>query len=410
MLNNNKKRAIIITKQISGNNGALFYSKSIYKIFEQFCDVTCIYVQTNHRVLQKINKVVDKIQCINGIIFGAYTFSYINLFNHVISLINKLLKINIKKKEIPHANNIFSDNIHRKLAKVIKKISPDIIIYNYIHTSNIIHDNENIPYIFIITHDILSKRRRILEKNNENHNLHNWSESNEARLLGNADCIIAIHDSDRKEFNTLCVNSKIITVMPSIECVQDQYSNKRNLQQIAFIATEQYFNREGIIWFIDNVLDEIIEKNRVQLVICGKICKFIEKKFTNISNHVVLKGFIDNVSHVYHQAGLAIVPLLHGTGLKIKLVEALQHGCPVVTTSIGAEGLKGLHGFAGIIADTPHEFANGIISLLHSESNDIYSRNATIYATEYFNPASALANLQRCVEEGKEKWTPRHTA
>ena len=76
---------------------------------------------------------------------------------------------------------------------------------------------------------------------------------------------------------------------------------------------------------------------------------------------------VPDVRPCYTRAALAIVPLRIGGGTRIKILEAMSMGKPVVSTSIGAEGLAVKDGTHVLIADTPAEFASAAVSLMSSE-------------------------------------------
>ncbi len=75
-------------------------------------------------------------------------------------------------------------------------------------------------------------------------------------------------------------------------------------------------------------------------------------------------GFVPNIEDFYRQTMVVVAPLLSGGGVKIKVLEALLAGRPVVATSIGAEGMGLTHGVNILIADNAHSFATAIVTLL----------------------------------------------
>ncbi len=80
---------------------------------------------------------------------------------------------------------------------------------------------------------------------------------------------------------------------------------------------------------------------------------------------VALAGFVDDLDAEYAAAAVALVPVLQGAGVKFKTVEALCHGVPVVTTSVGAEGIEGEDLYAGL-TDDPDGLATAIVDVLDS--------------------------------------------
>jgi glycosyltransferase involved in cell wall biosynthesis len=83
---------------------------------------------------------------------------------------------------------------------------------------------------------------------------------------------------------------------------------------------------------------------------------------------VTVTGTVDDVRPYLWGAAVSIVPLRVGGGTRLKIFEAMAAGCPVVSTTIGAEGLPVQHGEHLWIADTPQAFADGCSTLLENES------------------------------------------
>ena len=75
-------------------------------------------------------------------------------------------------------------------------------------------------------------------------------------------------------------------------------------------------------------------------------------------------GWVPSIRPYLEQSRICVVPLLHGAGVKGKIIESLLAGTPVATTSIGAEGLDLRDGEEAVIADTAEEFAEGLARLL----------------------------------------------
>src|SRR5205814_327193 len=66
----------------------------------------------------------------------------------------------------------------------------------------------------------------------------------------------------------------------------------------------------------------------------------------------------------YQRCGCVVVPLLEGSGTRVKILEAMSLGSPVVSTRIGAEGIEAEHGREILLADKPEEFAAAVLRLL----------------------------------------------
>jgi glycosyltransferase involved in cell wall biosynthesis len=79
--------------------------------------------------------------------------------------------------------------------------------------------------------------------------------------------------------------------------------------------------------------------------------------------HVVVTGLVASMADELAAADVVIVPLLSGSGTRLKILEAMAHGVPVVSTTIGAEGLDVAHGVQLLIADTAEAMAEAVVRL-----------------------------------------------
>ncbi len=84
-------------------------------------------------------------------------------------------------------------------------------------------------------------------------------------------------------------------------------------------------------------------------------------------SRIVLTGFVEDAVTELAGARVAVVPLLSGSGTRVKILEAWAAGTPVVSTTIGAAGLEGVNGEHFLIADDPGTFADSVSSLLASD-------------------------------------------
>ena len=75
-------------------------------------------------------------------------------------------------------------------------------------------------------------------------------------------------------------------------------------------------------------------------------------------------GFVPDLEPLYAQAAVAIVPLLEGSGSRLKALEAFARGVPVVGTTIGLSGLSVQHGVDCLMADSPQAFADAVAGVL----------------------------------------------
>ncbi|MEO5684454.1 MAG: glycosyltransferase family 4 protein [Chitinophagaceae bacterium] len=132
------------------------------------------------------------------------------------------------------------------------------------------------------------------------------------------------------------------------------------LYDVLLIASGNPYNIEGINWFLQEVYP-LLKKNNIKIAVAGNICN----KFSFEGPGIIKLGFVDDVTALYSAARCTICPLKRGSGMKIKVVESLSYGIPVVSTSKGLDGFfnKDLAGGV-LVTDQPQIFAAFIERLL----------------------------------------------
>jgi polysaccharide biosynthesis protein PslH len=124
-------------------------------------------------------------------------------------------------------------------------------------------------------------------------------------------------------------------------------------------------NVDGVLWFLREVYP-LIQRARpgVQFDIVGARPPKTITEWGRTLTGVTVAGYVKEPSHFLQQTGVMVVPLLAGGGMRVKILEALAAGLPIVTTSIGCEGIAVENGCHLLIADTPQDFARATLRLL----------------------------------------------
>jgi GT2 family glycosyltransferase/SAM-dependent methyltransferase len=119
---------------------------------------------------------------------------------------------------------------------------------------------------------------------------------------------------------------------------------------------------------------------------------------------VEVTGFVtdDELARRYASARVSVCPLRFGAGVKMKVIEAMHHGVPLVTTPIGAQGLDGLDAVCGVHADA-EAFATAVLDLLDNDSQWIaqVQRQSAFVATR-FTPDIVRKDLERAFALARE--------
>jgi glycosyltransferase involved in cell wall biosynthesis len=122
-------------------------------------------------------------------------------------------------------------------------------------------------------------------------------------------------------------------------------------------------NREALDWLVQQVLPLILEREPgARLVVVGSDPPPAHA-FPAVPAAVELRGQVEDVREPLGRYQVFVCPILSGSGVRVKLLEAFASGIPVVSTRLGAEGLASSNRELCILADTPAEFAEGVLKL-----------------------------------------------
>lgn len=146
----------------------------------------------------------------------------------------------------------------------------------------------------------------------------------------------------------------------------DANPNKRSQREVLFCGALNYPpNRRGLEWFHADIWPSIRARMpELRLRVIGYGAKPTDYMALRNDRSVNFVGEVDTVPAHYHETSLSVVPLLEGSGTRVKILEAMSLGSPVVSTRIGAEGIDGEHGRDFMLADEPEAFANAVLGVL----------------------------------------------
>ena len=143
-------------------------------------------------------------------------------------------------------------------------------------------------------------------------------------------------------------------------------------------------NADALKYFLDNMWDEIYAQIKAPFYIVGSNATDEIKALHNESKGIIFKGFVseEELKELYEKVRLVVVPLRYGAGVKGKVIEALYYNDPVITTSVGAEGIDNSYNQM-LVADEPGDFVEKCVNLYNdkealkamSKAADDYVRN-----------------------------------
>jgi glycosyltransferase involved in cell wall biosynthesis len=180
-----------------------------------------------------------------------------------------------------------------------------------------------------------------------------------------------------------------------IHCEKNKLRCKKTID-LLYLGHDNPFNIQGANWFLDSVFPNL--KPNISITFCGKMV-------SKLSNYYLMKirsygiatiDFLEDIDELYSNTMVVMVPILEGTGMKIKTVEAMAHGIPIVSTLLGIDGFPDKFENGCLTADDPIEFALNINNLLSDDDlyyTTINKQNA--YYDKYFSSAYVKNLLEK---------------
>lgn len=308
---------------------------------------------------------------------------------------------NVKKLLPPKVDLIFLENEHKldeeKNIELVNRLLNferiQICFIEYIHLSYFLRAIPDDVVSILDAHDIISERN----KSFNNFNYDNWDyempASREFKIYQLYDKVMLISRNDYAISANIIGKKNLILAPHPVKAMSKAINPTKN--KIGFIASDYLPNVDAICWFLKDIWPLILENLGLELHIFGLVCRKVPTKYQNKSN-IFLRGLVHDLSAVYSELDIAINPVRIGSGMKIKNVEALAHGVPLITTSHGASGLElGIRN-SFLVADSVKEFARLIEQLATDKKKyKILSENAVKLIKEEFSD-------ERCFKQLKE--------
>lgn len=225
----------------------------------------------------------------------------------------------------------------------------------------------------------------------------------ERRECHRFDRVIAVSEADAEVLRSKYGLTKVGSVPTGVdvEYFKAPAPRARNAREVLFVGSMDWLpNEDGIRWFAENTFRLIRSRiPQVTLTIVGRAPSEALRKFADRAKGMELTGTVPDVRPYLARATVCVVPLRIGGGTRIKIYEAMAAGLPVVSTTIGAEGLPVRHGEQLLIADTPEEQAESIVRLItNPEDAARFAANALRFVREHGSwNAVAAAFLAQCL-------------
>lgn len=345
--------------------------------------------------------------------------------NKIFSLFYALFfSLVLGKKSLQEAF-MFSPTLKKNIHSKIGSLNPDVVIFDTIRMAQFGVPESFKGKVIVYYEDLFSLRySRMLKVLDENPNvkinalgnfsknipfglgkliefnfIQKWLLNREMRLVEKRELFVAnkikngiLLNSDEK--NHLLKKNNLIKISiakPLLKQTKIQPKfNRTTIKNNNFVfigSLNLPHNEAGLLAFFKNIMPLMAKKwPDFKLDIVGKYAGHqLINEVERWPNHIRMHGFVSDLSSMLEECCGMIVPLTFGSGVKLKTLEALSYGVPIVSTSVGVEGIDISNGKNCFVSDDWAEFMTAMLSLKNSEVNTTMSIEAYDFFYKNYN-------------------------
>jgi sugar transferase (PEP-CTERM/EpsH1 system associated) len=262
--------------------------------------------------------------------------------------------------------------VRRSLRALLKQETYDVILCDFAIAAGVIPWDSPTPTV-LFTHNVEATiwRRHYEVATNpiwKAISLLEWRkmEAAERRYLRLADRVLTVSETDRDAFAVFLDPAKLTVIPTGVDVDYFQPMPVEETQNsLVFTGSMDWLpNEDAILYFVDAILPLIKQQcPEVSLEVVGRSPSRRLRALAETEKSVRLTGWVEDIRPFVAGGSICIVPLRIGGGTRLKIFEAMAMSKAVVSTSIGAEGLPVQSGENILLADTPEDFADSVISL-----------------------------------------------
>lgn len=335
---------------------------------------------------------------------------------------NLVFKSLFSKKWPLQCSLYFNESNLARIKKLCDKIKFDVAMVDMIRLAPYITAIENIPIKILDMDDMLSKRYECEISTNSDPNFIGQYSKKTSKIIKsllpyvkkfvlNAEIkrlkfsekyysqlynkIIFVSDIEATEMNKILKEDKCIAVTTGVDYkyFSEDIETCKKKNSISFIGNFEYPpNVDSLRLIVNSILPHI--KKEIRFFAVGKVNQEVIDEF---KDKVVFLGMVDDIRKIIKSTNLFVSPIAYGSGIKTKILEAMAMGVPVITNSVGAEGIKIVNDENAIISDDMIFFATEIDRLLDDPSEcKRLSENAKLLIEKEYQWEHIWNEFQMC--------------
>jgi glycosyltransferase involved in cell wall biosynthesis len=218
----------------------------------------------------------------------------------------------------------------------------------------------------------------------------------ELAAVENADLVLTMSETDRDVLGRYVDTRHVVPIPNGVDCrVFPFTTTDRTPASILFVGFFRHEpNVEAVRYFCSAVLPRVrAAVPAVHFQVVGAYPPEVVRRLGDDPG-IEVTGRVEDIVPYYRQSAVFVAPVLQGSGTRLKILEAMASGCPVVSTTIGAEGLGATDGVELLIADGAEAMADAIVHLLRdAASGAAIARRARAFVEARFDWDGIAARL-----------------
>jgi glycosyltransferase involved in cell wall biosynthesis len=276
--------------------------------------------------------------------------------------------------------NYASDNVSAKLAALLAEQSFDAVQLESVHLLSyldVILRTPRSPAVVSDWHNVESELMARYAARTGNwgkrvvaYRTAHLLERSEQRLLSKAAAHLVVSEREKQLLKRRSPEAEIYVVPNGVDTAafgitaQQRSASTRRRNTLLYVGSMDYHaNVDAVVWFVREIWPVVAsEFPDLGFTIVGR--KPGPQVRALASHNVHVTGSVDDVRPSYLSGEAIVVPLRVGSGTRLKILEAMAAGVPVVSTALGAEGLDAIDGVHLLIGNSPGEFASALVRLL----------------------------------------------
>lgn len=311
---------------------------------------------------------------------------------HFFKKILNVFFVSLIKKWPLQVAGIYSRKSQKIINRKIIDFKPDYIVCDMIRTARYVTKSKYKGYKILDMDDVLSNRYKTSLNTKEDPlgqfkdmlpsfflkligvlKLNRFILKFESKRIAKKECtlplkfdrVVLVSSLEKKALSEKVKTNNIITWPVGIKMC-NTFKSDYNRNMICFLGNmDASQNQSTLFYILDNIMPLL--ENKYSFVVVGKCKEQVKQMYENYKN-IIFTGFVDSVIPYVQNSLCLLAPIQYGSGIKIKVLEAMSYQVPVITSNIGIEGLDVVKNMDLYVASTPKEYADFIIKLHDDDS------------------------------------------